>query len=101
MNGLLSQRGDAPGCGGEGLTHALARGSSNHVVAIERGLQSDGGEKILSELGAKLAQFIEGEIAQLDSLLNGEAHGIADLFVRGAEWNALVNEISCRGHCIQ
>jgi hypothetical protein len=39
--------------------HALARGSADHVVAIERGFERDGGEEVLVELGAELAQFVE------------------------------------------
>ena len=41
------------------------------------------------------------QAVQFDALLDGEAHRTADLFMSGAEGNALVNQISCRGHGIQ
>src|SRR5271165_4243679 len=64
--------GDAFGCGFESLVHPLARGSADHVVTIERGVERDGGEKVFVELGAEGAQFIDGEIAQFDALLQRE-----------------------------
>ncbi len=77
------------------------RRSADYVVAIERGLERDSGEEVLVELLAELAQFIERQIAEFDAFFDGKANCIADLLVRGAEGNALVNEIGCRGHRIQ
>ncbi len=50
---------------------------------------------------AELAQFFERQIAQFDAFFDGEAHGVADLLVRRAEGNALVDKVSRRGHGIQ
>ena len=96
-----AERSDAFRRIGERLAHALARGSSDHVVAIERGRQGHGRIEVLRELVAELAQFVERQIVQLDTFFKGEAHRVSDLLVRGAEGNAFVNEVSCRCHGIQ
>src|ERR1035438_230907 len=105
MNGLLlvecDESSDALGCGGEGRAHTFARGAADYIVAVEGGGEGDGGEKVGVEFGAKTAQFREGEIVQLDALFEGKAHGVADLLMRGAEGNALVNQIRSRSHGIQ
>jgi hypothetical protein len=88
-------------CGGQSLAHALARGSADHIVAVERGLSVTAAKKSSLELLAELAQFVEREERPAQRLFDGEAHGVADLLVRGAEGNALVDEISGRGHGIQ
>src|SRR5580692_9700865 len=101
MDGLLRNCGDALRCGCEGLVNARARCSTDYVVAVKRGVECNGGEKIFVELGTESAQFIDGEIAQLDAFLQSEADGSADFLVRGAEGNALVDEIGCGGHGIE
>ena len=78
-----------------------ARRSADDIVAIERRVERDSCEKVLVELGAKLAQLVEREIVQLDAFFEGEAHRVADLLVRSAERNALVDEIGSRGHGVQ
>ena len=37
-----------------GPVDAGARGSADHIVAVERGVQRDGGEEVLAKLGAEL-----------------------------------------------
>ena len=58
-------------------------------------------KKSSANSGPNCAQLLEGEVVQLDAFFDGEAHSIADLLVRGAEGNALVDEISGRGHGIE
>ncbi len=40
-------------------------------------------------------------LAEFDAFFKSEAHGVADLLVRGAEGNALVDEVSGGGHGIE
>jgi len=83
------------------VTHALARGSADHIVAVECSSERDGGEEVLLELITEFAKFVQSEVVEFDAFLKSEADGIADFLVRGAEWNSLVDEIGCGGHCIE
>src|SRR5215469_18457606 len=85
----------------DGFLHALARCSPLHIVAVERGLERNGGIEIFSELLAVLAELFECQAVQFDALFDSEAHRLADFLVRFAEGNALVNEVSCSSHSIQ
>jgi hypothetical protein len=38
---------------------------------------------------------------ELDAFFEGEADGVADLLVRGAEGNALVDEVGSSGHGVE
>ena len=89
------------GCGIERLLHALARGSADHVVAIERGVKRDRSVKIFAELLAKLAEFRERQLVQFDTFLQSVTNGVPDLFVRLAEGNAFVHKIGGRSHGVQ
>src|ERR1700728_1719721 len=80
---------------------ARARGAAENVVAVERGLERDGGKEVLFEFFAVLAQLIEGEVAELALLFDTVADGVANLLVRLAEGNALVDEIRGRGHGVE
>src|ERR1039458_9272727 len=85
----------------KGLAYALPRSSSDHIVAIECGIESDGGIEVFAEFFAKLAQLGDGEAVKLNTLFKSEAHSFAHFFMSGAERNALVNQIGRRGHCIE
>src|ERR1035437_5865412 len=91
MNDLLSQSVDPLRCGGPGIPHTFACGSSCYVVAVERGRERDGGKEVFLELFAKLAEFVEGEGVEFNAFLDGEEHGIVDLLVSGAKGYALVD----------
>src|SRR5579863_10441699 len=97
MNGLLSldwlERGDACCHGSEGLLHAFARRSADDIVAIERCAQRNGVKKVFFEFRAEDAQFVDGQIAELDAFLQGKANDVADLLMRSTERKAFVNEI--------
>jgi len=80
---------------------AGASRATEDIVAIERGVEADGGEEVFVELGAENSQFVDGKVAQLDAFLERKADGIADFLVCGTERNALVNEISSGGHGVK
>src|SRR5580698_1332355 len=105
MDGLLvfgiDERGDAFGGGRKGFLHACARGAADYVVTIERSFKSYGGEKVRIELGSESAQLFEREVVEFDAFLKRKSNGVADFLMRGAEGNALVDEIGCRGHGVE
>src|ERR1035437_7560679 len=98
MNDLLSHSGDPIRCGGQGFPHTFACGPSCYVVAVERGRERDSVKKIFLELFAKLAEFVKGEGIEFNVFLDGEAYGIADLLMSGAEGDALVDKKIGRAH---
>src|SRR5580698_3293909 len=85
----------------ERLAHASARCAAGYVVAVKRGVESDGYIKVRAKFGTELTQFLKCEIAKLDAFLESEANGVTDLFMCGAEWNALVHEIRGGGHGVE
>ena len=105
MNGLpdwrFAERRDFFCCGLKCLADAGARGAADDVVAIERGVEGDGGVKVFAKFVAELAQVSEREITELDTFFERKAHGIADFLVSGAEGHAFVNEVGGRGHRVQ
>ena len=61
--------------------HAVPRSSSDHVVAIERGVQRNGREEVLTEFRAKLAQLFDGQAIEFDALVDSETNSPADFLV--------------------
>jgi len=92
---------NAPGDGGQRLMHAFARCPAHHVVAVKRGRQRYRGEEILCEHRAEGAQFIQSEIAQFHAFFKTKADSVTNDLVRGAEGNALVDQVRGCGHRIQ
>src|SRR5579871_4539574 len=93
-----SQRRDAFGCFFQSGAHALPRRPSNHIVAIERRRKRNRGIKILPELFTKLAQIFERQVTEFHALLNGKSHRVADLLVRLAKRNSLMNQVGGGRH---
>src|SRR5215469_3306700 len=79
---VWNQGGDAGRGLGQGRPHAFARRSADDVMAIERGLERNCWIEIFRELVAELAQFVKRQIAEFYTLVDREAHRVADLLVR-------------------
>src|SRR5277367_2865015 len=60
--GLRLQLGEARARIGEGLRDAVACGATDHVVAIERGFEGNGGVEVFGERFGEGAEFGEGKI---------------------------------------
>ncbi len=85
----------------QGSTHPAPRGSADYVMAVQRGLERDRGEEVVSKLRAQRLQLSQSECIQLAPALKSEAHSIADNLMRLAEGNALVGKVGGGGHGIE
>src|ERR1700738_1399461 len=104
MNSLLCgccYRRNARGCFRQRLANAVARGSSNYIVAIEGGIQRNGLEEVDVKLAAKPAKFVERQFTQFHALCQRKSNCVADLLMRRTEGNALVHKVGGRGHRVQ
>ena len=79
----------------------MAGGAADDVVAVERGFEGDSGEEVVGKLVAELAEFVERKIAELAAFVETIADGVADLLMRFAEGDALVDEIRGGSHGVE
>src|ERR1700678_2277344 len=98
---MLRQRRNRGLCRMYCLEHALARSAADNIVAVECSVEINSREEVSLKLFAELFQLSERERVQLYALLKRIAHGIANLFMRLAEGNTLVDEIRGCSHCIE
>src|SRR5271169_4840548 len=95
------QRGNLLRCPRQRLANARTRRSSDHIVAIERGLERNGCVEVFAELRTELAQLIERKVAEFDAFFESKANGVSDSFMSCAERHAFVHEIRGSAHRIQ
>src|SRR6516165_421989 len=94
-------RRDLFSCGRKCISHTIARGTADYVVAIERRCEVDSRIEVIAKLIPKLPQFIELQVAEFNALFERKAHRISDFFVSRAEGNAFVNKVRRRGHGVK
>src|SRR5579875_1308866 len=85
----------------EGGTDAVPRGAAEHIVAVESGLEGDGGEEVFGEFGSELAQLVEREAGQFAAFVETVTDGVTDLLVSPAEGHAFVDEVGGGGHGVE
>src|SRR5579872_6220216 len=85
----------------EGLAHAFAGCSSDHIVAIESGIEGYRSIEIFVKLIAELLQVAKRNVYQFDTFVDSVADRIPDLFMCRAKGNSLVHEIRRGSHCVQ
>src|SRR5947209_490349 len=97
MGGLLL-------CGKPGLRgcqclgDAMARGSADHVVAVEDGIELERSIDSGIGFGGEALKVFDGEVFEFAAARKAVAHGAADLLVCIAEGHATMSEVGGGGH---
>src|SRR6187402_519430 len=97
----LKHRMNTLASGNQGVANALCRCSADYVVAIQGSPQRNRIVEILSKLFAELFELSDRQLIQLASAVQAKTDGLANLFMRRAEGNTLVDEIGRRSHCVE